>query len=195
MRALFSFILLPILSCAAWSTNPDIMSPPPEEEAVVPLSKWDVLEVDVFREKELGGVFRVGIDGMVELPMIGKVTVEGLLPEQIADAIELRLADGYVKNPQVFCNVKKYNAHKFYVLGQVRRPGTFPYNPGMDLLQALSKAGGLTPLAAGNSVTITRVINGADQRIVVPAADIGKGVAPNVEVRAGDIIYIPESLF
>lgn len=172
-----------------------MLPPPPEDEVVVPLSKWDVLEVDVFREKELGGVFRVGIDGHVELPLIGKVKVEGLLPEQIADTIEGRLADGYVKNPQVFCSVKKYNAHKLYVLGQVRRPGTFPYAPGMDLLQALSKAGGLTPLASSNSVTITRVTNGQDQRIVVAAGDIGKGTAPNVEVRAGDIIYVPESLF
>lgn len=185
-----------LTGCAAWTTNPDSVAPPvPLEDQELPLSKFDVLEVQVFREKELGGVFRVGVDGHVELPLIGKLEVVGLMPERIASLIETRLADGYLKNPQVFCTVKKYNAHKVYVLGQVKRPGTFPFSPGMDLLQAISKAGGFTPLSASNSVTITRVVNGEDQRLKVAAGDIGKGTAPNLAVRAGDIIYVPESLF
>ena len=91
--------------------------------------------------------------------------------------------------------VKDQTSKKIYILGQVGHPGTYSYVPSMSVVEAITVAGGFTGLAAKNDTTITRSELGKKTIVRVPVADIGEGKAPNVYLRPGDIISIPERIF
>lgn len=157
------------------------------------LGAGDVIEVRVYQEKELSGLYRLGPDGRFDFPLVGEVVAEGLTPGQLTDLLAQRLRDGYLRDPQVSVFVKEANSKKIFVLGEVARPGTFPYQDQMSVVQAITLAGGLKGLAAGNRVVLTRVVEGVEQKYVVPFDDISNGRAPNVPLQPGDILYVPES--
>ncbi len=173
--------------------------PPIEALATKPtsvaLGVADVVEVKVFREEELGGVYRVNPDGAIDFPLIGQVRLLGKTPEAIAEVIRARLAEGYLVDPQVSVFVREQNSQKIHVLGQVSKTGTFPFEVGMSVIHAITKAGGFSKLAARNSVSVTRLESGKERRYVVPVGDIGAGKAPNFQLRPGDIIFVPEAIF
>ncbi|MEO1173999.1 MAG: polysaccharide biosynthesis/export family protein [Myxococcota bacterium] len=148
----------------------------------------------MFAFPELSGTYRVDSEGGVSLPLAGRVEVAGLTPSAIASALEVKFAD-YLKTPQVTVFVTEFNSKKVYVLGQVKTPGTFVYEDGMTVVQAITLAGGFTPLAESNGIYVTRLIAGKEKQIEVPVEDIGQGLARNFVLIPGDIVYVPESLF
>ena len=89
--------------------------------------------------------------------------------------------------------VKEFNSKKIFVLGEVARPGTFTYEDQMTIVQAVTLAGGLKTLAAGNRLRLTRVVGGQEQQYEVPFEDISSGRAPNVSLQPCDIVFVPES--
>ena len=100
-----------------------------------------------------------------------------------------------MRDPQVTVLVKDQMSKKIYVLGQVGHPGTFNYTPSMNVVEAITVAGGFTALAAKNDTTVTRQEAGKKTTLRVPVADIGEGRARNVYLQPGDIISVPERLF
>ncbi len=154
----------------------------------------DIFDVRVYGEKELSGSFRVGPDGSIRFPLINEVHVQGHTAETVADLLKKRLADGFIRSPQVVVFVKEFRSKKIFVLGEVAKPGTFPYETGMNIVQAITMAGGLGPLSSANGTVLTRVENDEEQRIVVPVNDISKGRRPNILLVPGDIIFVPESI-
>ena len=80
-----------------------------------------------------------------------------------------------------------------FVLGEVQKPGTFKVEDAMSLVQAVTLAGGFKPQAAKNNVVLTRVVEGAEQKFVVPIERIGLGQEANVLLQPGDIVFVPES--
>ena len=153
----------------------------------------DVIEVRVYREKELSGLYRVGSDGTISYPLVGVVKVAGQTPTELTGNLTKRLKDGFIRDPQVSVFVKEFNSKKVFVLGEVNKPGTFRYEDRMTIVQAVTLAGGLKTLAAKDRLILTRVIDGAEQKFVVPFQDISKGVSKNVLLRPGDIVFVPES--
>ena len=149
----------------------------------------------VFQEPDLSGVYRVGSDGSIEFPLCGRVAVGGLSAAAAADAITNCLKPRYLKNPQVSVFIREFNSRKVFVFGEVQKPGTFPFEDGMSVVQAVTLAGGFTRLAAKNSCTVTRVIDGQEKRIKVPMEEIASGRTPNFALQPGDIVFVPESLF
>jgi len=91
--------------------------------------------------------------------------------------------------------VKEYNSKKVFVFGEVQKPGTFPYQDGMSVVQAVTLAGGFTKTAAQNSTSVTRRVEGTETKIKVAVQDIALGKASNFTLEPGDIVYVPESLF
>jgi polysaccharide export outer membrane protein len=91
--------------------------------------------------------------------------------------------------------VKEYNSKKIFVFGEVQKPGTFPYQDGMSVVQAVTLAGGFTKTAAQNSTSVTRRVGGNEKKIKVSVQDIALGKAANFTLEPGDIVYVPESLF
>ena len=87
------------------------------------------------------------------------------------------------------------NSKKIFVFGEVQKPGTFPYEDGMSIIQAVTLAGGFTKTAAKNNSNVTRIVDGQEQKIRVPVEDIGVGKEPNFQLQPGDIVFVPESFF
>ncbi len=184
-------------ACAAAPVDPlPDVEIPPAPLAAATLGPGDVLEVKVFREQELDGVYRVSAQGTVDFPLIGSLGVLGKRPDELGEELRKRLAAGFLVDPQVTVFVREMNSQKVHVLGQVNKAGTFPYDLGMSVIQAITNAGGFTKLAATNRVTLTRIdVDGQKKTYRVPVGDIGSGQAVNVQLRPGDIIYVPEAIF
>jgi len=159
------------------------------------LGAGDIFEVRVFQEPDLSGIFQVGPQGDIVFPLCRKVTVGGLTANATAEALRTCLADGFLRNPQVSVLVKEYNSKKVFVFGEVQKPGTFLFEDGMSVVQAITLAGGFTKGASQNSTSLTRHVGGEEVKVKVNVQDIALGKAPNVLLEPGDIVYVPESLF
>lgn len=174
------------------ASNPDLLSSKDSLSANT-LAANDLLEVRVYQEADLSGVFRVAPDGRIDFPLCGKVTVGGLSASGAADAITECLKQGYLRRPQVSALVKEFNSKKVFVFGEVGKPGSFSYEEGMTIIHVISLAGGLTRTAAKNSVNVTRVIDGKEVKLPVKVEDIVIGREKNFVLVPGDIIFVPES--
>ncbi|MHB1845522.1 MAG: polysaccharide biosynthesis/export family protein, partial [Deltaproteobacteria bacterium] len=148
-----------------------------------------------FQEPDLSGIFRLASDGSIDFPLCGRVQLAGRSSTDAAGALAGCLAKGYLRHPSVSIFVREYNSKKIFVFGEVQKPGTFQYEDGMNVVQAITLAGGFAQRAARNSTSITRLIDGNEQRVKVAVEDIGLGRANNFALRPGDIIFVPESLF
>ena len=177
--------------CGARAPEPVVLEPAPLQAA---LGIGDVFDVRVFGEQELSGTYRVASDGSINFPLIGKIKVDGVTASDLASELERGLAK-FLRQPNVSVFVKEYNSKKVYVFGEVQRPGTFPYEDGMNVVQAVTLAGGFTKLADRDATAVTRVVDGREQRMKVPVNEIGEGKAPNFRLEPGDIVFVPESMF
>lgn len=182
------------VSCAS-ASRPD--APGLRESTIVPASTLgvgDVFELRVFDEPQLSGIHRIDSDGAVSIPLAGRVDVSGLTPNGVSAALEV-LFSSYLTDPHVSVFVKEFNSKKIYVLGRVKSPGTFVYESGMTVVQAITLAGGFDSLAEKNGTYVTRIVAGKERQFEVPVEDIGEGRAKNFALNPGDIVYVPESLF
>jgi len=155
----------------------------------------DTFEVRVYGEPELTGAFRVASDGTIDYPLVGRVQVSGLRSGEIQGLLVDKLKDRILKDPQVIVTVKDRNSQKVSVLGQVAKPGQVGYYPNMTIVDAIASAGGLTGIAAKNSVNLRREIAGKIEMKVFPVADISEGRSPNVMVLPGDVLVVDERVF
>ena len=155
----------------------------------------DVFEVRVLGEQDLSGMYRIAADGTVDYPFVGRVSVIGMRSGEVQELIATKLADGYLKKPQVSLMVKEWNSRKVSVIGQVQKPGSVVYFTNMTIVDAIAAAGGFTGIASKNSVTLRRETQGSVQSNNYPVADISQGRAPNVVLRPGDILVVEERLF
>ncbi|MDP1826697.1 MAG: polysaccharide biosynthesis/export family protein [Archangium sp.] len=157
------------------------------------LAANDLVEVRVYQEPDLSGVYRVDPDGHIDFPLCGRVKVGGVTASGAADAITTCLKNGFVRRPQVSALVKEFNSKKVFVFGEVSKPGSFSYEEGMTIIHAISQAGGLTRSASKNSVNVTRVVDGKEVKFPVKVEDIVIGREKNFQLVPGDIIFVPES--
>lgn len=195
-------VLIRVALCAfcltACGPGAGLRQPPPTPDVTqlqssAALGVGDVVEVRVYQEKELSGLFRLGADGTIRMPLVGEIKAEGRSPNALASELTERLKDGYIRDPQVTVLIKEFNSKKVVVVGNVRKPGTFRFEDDMTVVQAVSLAGGLTKLAEKNGLILTRIVDGAEKKFVVPFENIGLGRAPNVTLQPGDIVFVPES--
>jgi protein involved in polysaccharide export with SLBB domain len=183
--------LAALVGCAAQAEPQPVPKAPSPPAALGP---GDIFEVRVFGEKDLSGDYRVGADGSIDFPLVGRLGVDGRTPAEISEVLADKLK-AYVKQPQVSIFVKEFKSKKVFVFGQVREPGTFNFEQGMNIIQAITLAGGFAQLADKGSAYVTRIVGGKEQRLKVSIKDIGEGAVPNFELLPGDIIFIPESIF
>jgi polysaccharide biosynthesis/export protein VpsN len=169
--------------------------PAPTSSTVIGVG--DVFEVRIVREDNLPTSFTVAPDGTVDLPYIKRVQVAGLEPQKIAEIVRQRLIEqDYLTDPIVSVSVKEYNSKRVEVLGEVARPGSLRFEPGMTLLRAVSLVGGFNPMAAKDSVTVRRKVEGGDTRAVtISVQDIIDNVTADIPLQAGDSINVAQRLF
>ena len=148
------------------------------------LDSGDKLRIVVFGQDTLSNNYTVDAQGAVTLPLVGAVEARGLTTSQLGGAIASRLRSGYVRDPSVAVEIETYRP--FFVFGEVTFPGQYPYVPNMTVENAIAIAGGFTPRASKDKVTITRKVQGAPSRYVLPL---------RYPLRPGDTIEVSERWF
>jgi polysaccharide export outer membrane protein len=152
----------------------------------------DVLEITVWKEEGLTRQVLVRPDGGISFPLAGDIHAAGKTAPQLQQEITQRL-EKFLSDPVVLVAVMKIVGNKIYVIGRVNKPGE--YSPGryVDVLQALSMAGGLTPFAAENDIKVLRKENGKD--LVFPfrysQVKAGDKLDQNITLKGGDVVVVP----
>jgi polysaccharide export outer membrane protein len=170
----------------------------------------DVLTIALFDQPELGGKYTVEADGTFTFPLIGRVRVGGMTLRALEAELRRLLADGFFKNPQVSVSVEQYRSQRVFVVGEIRSPGPYPLTGDMTLIEALARAGSLTP-EAGGEVLIVRLRSGAKTDApVLPESETGGEdgtdvmrvdvkelqsgrLSRNVQLRDNDTIFVPRA--
>ncbi len=158
----------------------------------------DTINITVWRNPELSQVVPVRPDGKLAAPLVEDLVAQGKTPPQLARDIEKRLAT-YVRDPIVTVIVTSFvgpYSEQIRVVGEAAKPQFLPYKQKMTLLDVMIMVGGLTDFADGNRATILRGSEGNKQYSVRLKDLIRRGdVSANVDMRPGDIVIIPQSLF
>lgn len=169
--------------------------PPPSESTS--LGPGDIFRLEVVGEKDYPSEYQVAPDGTVNFPYLDSVTVAGLEPQEVAALVRKSLVDREIlTRPSVIVRVTEYRSKRITVLGQVKNPGSFPFQAGMTLVQALSQAGGSTAIAMVDQVRLTRRLeHGKSTTVVVDVAAINAGLLEDILLQAGDRIFVEERVF
>jgi polysaccharide export outer membrane protein len=152
----------------------------------------DVLSIAVWKEPDLTGPVLVRPDGAFSFPLAGQVDARGKTVMQLQQTVSDRLKK-FISDPVVTVSIQEIRGNKIYVLGQVNRPGEFIVNPRVDVMQALSMAGGTTPFASLGDITILRREEGVQRALPFRYQDVvrGRNLDQNITLQAGDVVVVP----
>ena len=172
---------LPRLAMAEWSVADAYRIQP-----------GDVLEISVWREETMLKQVLVRPDGGLSYPLVGEVQAAGKTIAELQALITERLKK-YIPDPVVTVSTQQLSGNKVYVVGRVQRPGEFVANRYMDVVQALSVAGGMTPYAAANKIKVLRREDGKLIAIPFKYGEIEKGenLEQNIILQSGDVVLVP----
>jgi polysaccharide export outer membrane protein len=156
------------------------------------LQPGDVVDVSVWKEPDLQHEILVRPDGGLTFPLAGEIDATGKSVEDVRAILAERLKR-YVPAPVVTVALKTIGGNRIYVLGKVNRAGEFPFSNSLDVMQAISLAGGATPFAALNDIVILRRQNGRQQAFNFHYSDVARGrdLAQNIELQSGDTVVVP----
>ncbi|MEO0972193.1 MAG: polysaccharide biosynthesis/export family protein [Pseudomonadota bacterium] len=157
------------------------------------LNPGDLLRISVWREEELSREVIVRPDGAITFPLIGEVEAATLTAEDVRNTIVERLVD-FIPDPVVTVSVLAARGNKVFVIGKVARPGEYPMDRPMTVIQALALAGGLAQFANGNRIQIVRRDDSGSQRSIgFKYSDVESGdrLESNIELQSGDVIVVP----
>jgi polysaccharide biosynthesis/export protein len=178
-------------------TKPTQPATPPDSSRVdnktYVIGENDLLDIDVWKEKEISRAIPVRPDGKISLPLIGEIQATGMTPLQLQDDIVRRLK-AFLANPEVTVIVSDPRSHHFNIVGQVAKPGAYPLSQTMTVLDAISVAGGFRDFAKETKIYVLRTMPGGSQvRLPFNYKDAIKGKKPenNVILNPGDTIVVP----
>lgn len=152
----------------------------------------DALEIAVWKDETLKSTALVRPDGGISFPLVGDLQVAGQTTVQVRDEIVRRLTR-FVPDAEVTVSVVRVASYRIYVIGRVNKPGEFAVGRGIDVLQALSLAGGLTPFAADDEIRIVRREGGRQLTLPFDFRQLRKEgrLAQNIMLRSGDVVLVP----
>ncbi len=183
---LFSALLLGVAESVAESaTKADAVKGAAAKRTAEPyrIGAGDLISIFVYDEPDLSiEQMRVGSEGSVSFPLIGDVSINGLSAKEIEKRLQTLLLDGYLKNPKVSVAILEFRL--FFISGQVKRPGGYPYVQGLSVRKAIALAGGMT--VRGSNKKINKILEQTGEEVKV---DINSKVAP------GDTLFIGETFF
>jgi polysaccharide export outer membrane protein len=156
------------------------------------LQPGDVLTVSVWKEPDLSTDLLVRPDGGITMPLVGEVAAAGHSVEDVRTAIDQRLRP-FLAKPVVTVSVKQTLGNQIFVIGKVNHPGPFPLARPVDVMQALSLAGGVTPFAAVNDIRILRRDGTRQITMLFHYRDIehGRNMQQNILLQGGDTVVVP----
>lgn len=156
----------------------------PEETGPYTLDSGDRLRVFVYGQPNLSRLYTVDSEGRIAVPLIGEVSARGRTPRALGRSIANRLSKEFVKDPHVTVDIAQYRP--FFILGEVRSAGQYPFVSGLTVQSAVAIAGGFADRANERSFRITRRHRGHVEKLDVPSDYL---------VRPGDEIYVNERWF
>lgn len=181
-----------LCAVALFAAGPAAGQAPGGDQASYRVGPEDVLEISVWREDALRKETLVRPDGGISYPLIGDVQAAGKTVAELREEITKRL-DKFIPDAVVSVTVLKAGSQRIYVLGKVTRPGEFAVGRSIDVLQALSMSGGLTPFADANGIKIVR--REGDRQVALPFEYArvvrGERLEQNIQLRAGDVVVVP----
>jgi polysaccharide biosynthesis/export protein len=154
---------------------------PPTHDAVYRLDAGDKLRVVVYGQEGLTNSYAISASGAITVPLIGSVPARGRTTAELATEITARLRKGFIRDPSVAVEIESYRP--FFILGEVAAPGQYPYVPNMSVESAVAIAGGFSPRAKRDFVTLTHTDNSGSIRAVVP---LGTPMNPGDTVQVGE---------
>jgi len=152
----------------------------------------DLLQVTVWKEPDLTGEALVRSDGGLSFPLVGDVMAAGKSVDALREEFTNRLK-GFIPDPVVTIATKQIGGNQIFVIGRVQRPGGYPFVKPLDVMEALSLAGGGTPYASLNQIVILRRENTQQRAIRFHYARVasGKDLAENILLQSGDTVVVP----
>jgi polysaccharide biosynthesis/export protein len=150
-------------------------------DAAYRLDAGDRLRIVVYGQEGLTNTYAIDAGGSITMPLIGAVRARGLTPAGLASEITGKLRNGYIREPSVAVEIEAYRP--FFILGEVAAPGQYPYVPNMSVESAVAIAGGFSPRAKRDRVTLTHTDAGGSSRVVVP---LGTPISPGDTVLVGE---------
>lgn len=164
-----------------------------DDGAAYLINRGDILSISVWREESLQAEeVLVRPDGYISFPLVGNLRVAGKSVPEVSEEMTAGLTK-YIPEPVVHIAIRQLSGNLVYVIGKVARPGVFPMSSHVDVVQALSMAGGMTPYAAANKVQILRRDGNRQSAIPFAYGDIEKGanLEQNIILQAGDVVLVP----
>lgn len=156
------------------------------------LNPGDILDVSVWNEETLQRQVVILPDGMISFPLAGQLMAAGKTVKQVQDNVTEKLLE-YLSDPVVTISVSSVVGNTIHIMGKVNKPGSIVMSQRLDVMQALSLAGGLSPYAAENNIIILR--RNGDKQTIYPVqyASLKKGqqLESNILLKSGDVIVIP----
>lgn len=175
-------LLLVLSGCAGQLSS--LPTLPETAQGAYQLGAGDRLRLQVFGQEELSQEYVVSDSGAITVPLIGAVDAEGRTVAELEEEVARQLSDGILVNPNVTAEVMTYRP--FFILGETRSPGQYPYVPRMTVLTAVSMAGGFTFRAEQDAVSITRMVDGQMSEFRAEPLDF---------VEPGDVVNVHERFF
>ncbi|MBN9006085.1 MAG: polysaccharide export protein [Rhizobiales bacterium] len=159
-------------------------APPVVHDPAYRLDAGDRLRIVVYGQEGLTNTYLVDAGGHITMPLIGSVAARGRTPAELAAAIAAKLRNGYIREPYVAAEIEAYRP--FFILGEVAAPGQYPFVPNMTVESAVAIAGGFSPRAKRDTVTVTHTDARGTVRLVVPAT---------TSLSPGDTVVVGERWF
>ena len=152
----------------------------------------DVLEISVWREEDLRREVLVRPDGGISFPLAGNIQVAGRTVEEVRSELTRRISE-YIPDAEVSVLVTEVSGYQIYVLGQVNAPGTYTVGRYVDVAQALTLAGGLTPYASSNRIRVIRRTDEGEEVFPFRYRDVerGRNLEQNIRLQSGDVVVVP----
>lgn len=178
-----------VLACSGCATSaPNVVSAGELANSVgiedYRLGPADKVRLIVYGEPDLSGEFALSATGQMSVPLLGEVDANGKTVDELRDAIVLGLSEGFVNDAKVAAEVVTFRP--YYILGEVGKPGEYPYSAGMSVLKAVAAAQGFTYRAKKNAVYIKR--SDADEEVLVK-------LTQDITIYPGDIVRVGERFF
>lgn len=208
MKKYFWLILFLLLACSPAGAQEDdsfeFTIPPLTESSPADIMDEytvgidDILEISVLKPDEIMRIVNVSPDGTIMFPYIGNVLVKDLSVSQIQEKIQNRLADGYMKYPVVLVSLQESRSRKFFVYGEIIRPGSYPVEENTTVLKAISMTGGFTKYGSSSRVKVLRQKEnepGYDTIKIDIKAVMNGDSTLDIIIHPGDMIVVSEGVF
>lgn len=177
---------------AKWGAQVDLSGGVVITDPAYVIGPEDALDIAVWKDETLKSSALVRPDGGISFPLAGDFIVAGKTAAQVRDELVKRL-EKFIPEPVVTVSVVRVASYRIYVIGRVNKPGDFQTGRNIDVLQALSIAGGMTPFASEDDIRIIRKVDGKTVSIPFQYSRIRKGgdLSQNITLKSGDVLLVP----